>query len=218
MPAGPALKPDPDWVHAAQVLIDGCAHAAGESERAELLERLTLGLGDALYPAFLEVLTIVGERGSESARRAVAEALSASLASGRMPAARRGAWGAGGTAGGERLGPIEYLVGWGADGDARGQRPSSALLDRKLRAVLQVVCASTASAARYAARLRAQAEDPPEGILSRSARRALGELAQAWNDGAAPGMLADAVLTSLRRDALPMPALAMWPGPAASAG
>ena len=40
-----ALRESPDWAGAAQLLIDGCAHADGAAERTELLERLCDALG-----------------------------------------------------------------------------------------------------------------------------------------------------------------------------
>ena len=111
-----ALKAQPDWPAAAQILIDGCAHAAHAQARVDVLERLCMALGDALYPAFLNVLSLIGERGSAAAQSAVAEGLVDALRSGRLPAGKRAAWGGalpvpqpGARAPMVALGPIEYL-------------------------------------------------------------------------------------------------------------
>ena len=84
-----ALKADPQWDAAAQLLVDGCAHAPDAAYRVDLLERLCLALGDQLYPAFLKVLCVVSERGTPAAQVAVADALVDALRSGRLPAGRR---------------------------------------------------------------------------------------------------------------------------------
>jgi hypothetical protein len=194
------LKAAPDWAAAAQLLVDGCAHAPDPGYRVELLERLCLALGDALYPAFLNVLAVVGERGTPAAQAAVADALVDALRSGRLPAGRRAAWGASRRveqALGSALGPVEYLCAWYAEPQG-ADRPSAARFDQALRSLLALLMQSPRASALYAARLRALADDPLDGTLSRAARAALRALADAWLlPGATASASVDAVLQAV---------------------
>ena len=216
----PTLKADPQWDAAAQLLVDGCAHAPDAAYRVDLLERLCLALGDQLYPAFLKVLCVVSERGTPAAQTAVADALVDALRSGRLPAGRRAAWGAAGGAGqgvpgallgasnlppsqvprsvlGAALGPVEYLCVWYAEPNGV-DAPSASSFERTLLALLRLVSHSARARALYAARLRALAEDPLDGTLSRRARQALLALAAAWQQaGGSPSAAVDAALHAL---------------------
>lgn len=174
------LRAAPDWAGAAQLLIDGCAHANGAGERVELLERLCEALGQHLYPAFLKVLCVVAEHGSEAAQAAVAQALVDALAQGRLPSGRRPAWGAA-QGGGQPLGPIEYLCAWQlqAEGPAAARQAAfSASMVRLLGLLAQSPMAREA----YRGRLRMVAADPISGVLSRDTRAGLQALADGWHD------------------------------------
>ena len=118
----PTLKAEPQWDAAAQLLVDGCAHAPDAAYRVDLLERLCLALGDQLYPAFLNVLCIVSERGTPAAQVAVADALVDALRSGRLPAGRRAAWGVG-----RDPGTVAYSARPGGSDEASAQVPRSVL-------------------------------------------------------------------------------------------
>jgi hypothetical protein len=216
----PALKADPQWDAAAQLLVDGCAHAPDAAYGVDVLERLCLALGDQLYPAFLNVLCVVSERGTPAAQVAVAEALVDSLRSCRLPAGRRAAWGAGSDVGravpaglpdgpnlpsgqrprsvlGAALGPVEYLCVWYAEPNGV-DAPSASSFHRTLLALLRLVSHSDRARTLYAARLRALADDPLVGTLSRRARQALHALATAWQQaGASPAAAVDAALQAL---------------------
>ena len=220
IPPAPALKADPQWDAAAQLLVDGCANAPDAAYRVDLLERLCLALGDQLYPAFLKVLCVVSERGTPAAQVAVADALVDALRSGRLPAGRRAAWGAAtdigsNTAGGKTvgsnlptrpgprsvlgaaLGPVEYLCAWYAEPNGV-DAPSASSFDRTLLALLRLVSQSDRARTLYAARLSALAEDPLDGTLSRRARQALHALAAAWQQaGGSPAAAANAALQAL---------------------
>jgi hypothetical protein len=194
----PRLKAAPDWGRAAQLLIDGCAHAPDAGYRVELLERLALALGDALYPAFLQVLAVVGERGVPQAQAAVAEALVDALRSGRLPAGRRSAWGAARRSEvtlAAALGPVEYLCAWYAE-PGSADAPSAARFDSALRSLLNLLSQSDRARTLYAARLLALADDPLDGTLSRTARQGLRALALAWQRQS-PAAAAEAALNAL---------------------
>jgi hypothetical protein len=205
------LKAAPQWATAAQLLVDGCAHAPDAAYRTELLERLCLSLGDQLYPAFLTVLCRVGEMGSPAAQSAVAEALVDALRSGRLPAGRRAAWGAQRSPSSlaqtpslqhsqaQSLGPIEYLCAWYVDPGPH-EAPSAAAFDRAMQSLLRLVGHSPRARSLYAQRLRALAEDPLGGTLSRHTRGVLQQLAEAWAaPQATPQSASDACLQAMGR-------------------
>lgn len=207
-----ALKAQPDWPGAAQLLIDGCAHAPHAQARVDVLERLCIALGDALYPAFLTVLSLIGERGSPAAQSAVAEGLVDALRSGRLPAGKHAAWGA------ERssairgaqvsLGPIEYVCAAQLQSDTA----PAANFAATLTALLRLVGHNERARQLYIARLQALAQDPLDGGLSRHTRQVLRALADAWGRTAnSPAQVVDAVLQALpRRDSLSQFGQATW--------
>lgn len=200
-----SLRSDPDWHSAAQLLIDGCAHLSSAS-RIDLLERLCSALGDDLYPALLGVLCTVSERGTPDARRAVAGALVEGLRSGRVPSGRRPAWGASATRIDDnamrRFGPIEYLCAWYAQ-PSDSAPPSATSFDRAMRLLLSLVAADDRARMLYCDRLRALADDPLSGTLTRTTRDGLRQLAQVWEDGERePQAAVDAFLQALHGSGL----------------
>jgi hypothetical protein len=210
-----ALKAQPDWPAAAQILIDGCAHAAHAQARVDVLERLCMALGDALYPAFLNVLSLIGERGSAAAQSAVAEGLVDALRSGRLPAGKRAAWGGalpvpqpGARSPMVTLGPIEYLCAVQLPADAA---PASRTAT-SLGALLRLVNHNDTARRLYIARLHALSQEPPDGGLSRDTRQVLDALADAWGRSAhAPQQAVEAALAALpRRDRLAQFGQAAW--------
>lgn len=200
-PAALVPRAEPDWSGAAEVLIEGCAHLPTPEERVRWMERLCLSLGDALYPAFLQVLCRVGEHGDPAAQKVVADTLVLALQSGRLPSGRHAAWGA--AQGATRaMGPIEYLCAWHAQPDHRGLLGATAF-DRAARAVLGLVSHSDAARRMYCAKLLGDAQDPLGGAWSRGTRQALQAMARTWSAGNSPqGAAADAVdafLAELKR-------------------
>ena len=200
-------RANPDWSAAAEVLIEGCAHLPGEEARVRWLEQLCLSMGDALYPAFLQVLCRIGEHGDAPAQKAVADTLVLALQSGRLPSGRHAAWGAsGGSTATRAMGPIEYLCAWHAQPDQRGPLPANAF-DRAARAVLGLISHSEAAKQLYCAKLLADADDPLDGSWSRGTRTALRTMTRAWTDGA-PGQpgaaqAVDAFLQALKQHRAP---------------
>jgi hypothetical protein len=169
---------------ASEVLIEGCTTLPDAEARVRWIEQLCLTLGDTLYPALLRVLCLVGEHGEPLAQRNVAATLTQALASGRLPAGRRAAWGAVGLAATRAHGPLEYLCAWylhpvGSD------TLSASGFDRAARSLVGLVSHDDRAQRLYAARLAATAEDPLEGAWSRNDRAALRALATAWRHGVA---------------------------------
>jgi hypothetical protein len=196
------LKPDPDWFAAAQALADGVATLPASDQRVELMEAVCLGLGDALYPAFVNLLCHLGRHGEPPVRRLVADTLVQALRSGRVPSGRVAAWGAALRAdaaafGRERsLGPIEYLCAWHAQPSGRSPLPASAF-DAALQPLLQLVDASPGARALYCAKLRADVRDPLGGAWSRGARQGVLSLVDAWEAGLPPDDVAARCLAAL---------------------
>ena len=96
-----------------------------------------------------------------------------------------------------RLGPIEYLCAWVAQPGGAAP-PSAPSFDRALRSLLALVATDDQARLLYCARLRAVADDPLSGTLTRATRDALLQLAAAWqHDGAHPQAAVDAFLQAL---------------------
>lgn len=181
------LLAEPRWGLAAQALVDGCIDLANDEDRVALLAAVCEGLGDELYPAFLRVLSLVGQHGDHAARAAVANTLVHALRTGRMPSGRRAAWGAstpGGFASKRSLGPLEYLCAWHAQAE-----PAQALAAEQFYAaacaVMELVATSREARLLYCEKLLADVDDPISGALTRSTRDALRAMATAWAEGAA---------------------------------
>lgn len=191
----PTLRAQPDWHEAARTLIEGCCTLPAGDARVRWLEQLCLALGDALYPAFLRVLCLVGEHGEPLAQRAVAAALTEAMASGRLPAGRQSAWGGGPAT--RREGPLEFLCAWYLQPGA-GHGLSAPAFDRSARALLDLLGRDDRAHRLYRQRLQAAADDPMEGAWSRRDRAALQALAAAWQPGAGAGPAVDAFLRAAR--------------------
>lgn len=171
------------------------------------MERLCSDLGEHLYPAFLEILCIVGERGDQHAQGLVAETLVHALSTGRLPSGKLAAWGSntvnvGGAFGQTRsLGPIEYLCAWYAQPTGRSPLSASAF-DRAARTLLLLISAKADAKALYCAKLRADVDDTLEGALARPTRLALSELITAWQADASPEIVVERCLNTLNGSGL----------------
>ena len=187
-----------DFAAAAQALVDGCVDLSRDEDRVALLDTVCRGLGDALYPAFVQLLWLVGRYGDHGARATLARTLVHALRTGRLPSGRRAAWGgvlgmlgASGLASGlggsgvpRSFGPIEYLCAWYAHADA--ERPLNAEeFHRGACAVMELVGASDEARALYCEKLLGDVDDPIGGAFARSTREAIRALAQSWAQGAA---------------------------------
>ncbi len=199
------FKPQPDWLAAAQALVDGLQALPETQRRTELMETVCVGLGDALYPAFVNLLCHVERHGEPAVQALVADALVQALRSGRLPSGRLTAWGtalqgtgdAGAGFGRSRsLGPIEYLCAWHAQPSGRMPLPASAF-DAALQPLLRLVDASPGARGLYCTKLRGDAEDPLGGSWSRSARQGVLALAEAWESGAPAAEVAGSCLAAL---------------------
>lgn len=189
MSDAPVLKTAPDWLGAAQSLVDGFAALPSAEQRLALMDAVCDGLGDALYPAFVNLLCHIERHGDMPVQVLVADALVQALRSGRLPSGRLAAWGAlrsrGEGFGHERsLGPIEYLCAWHAQPSGR-QPLSATAFDAALQPLLRLVASSAAARGLYCAKLRGDAQDPLGGAWARHTRAGMQALADAWDAGLA---------------------------------
>jgi hypothetical protein len=185
------LLQEPNWVGAAQALVEGCIDLPTDEDRVALLAAVCRGLDDELYPAFIRVLWMVGQHGDHAAKAAVARALVHALRTGRLPAGRRSAWGgsaatnlAGAYGRTRSLGPLEYLCAWHAQTEP-ARALTAAQFDTAARALMDLIACSREARLLYCEKLLADVEDPLGGALARYTRDGLRALAKAWSEGAA---------------------------------
>ena len=179
------LGPSPDFHASAGELVRGLAALGDDDARVRLLETVCRGLGQRLYPAFLQILLTVERFGDGAARTGVAGTLVHCLASGRLPAGALPAWG-GASVGASapfgqvrQLGPIEYVCAWYAQ-PSNLPTLSRAQLDTVLGALLRLVSSDARAAELYRRKLEHDADDPLGGALSNRTREAVRELVGAW--------------------------------------
>jgi hypothetical protein len=186
-----SLLAEPRWMLASQALVEGCVDLQSDEDRVALLSSVCERLGDDLYPAFLRVLSLVGQHGDHAACAAVADALVHALRTGRLPSGRRSAWGATPPASASpgyghtrSLGPLEYLCAWHAQADA-DHALTAAQFQAAARALMDLIATSREARVLYCEKLLADVDDPIGGALARHTRHALRELATTWAAGAA---------------------------------
>ena len=208
-----ALAAEPDWHGAAQALVTGLGDLAGSDERVRLLETVCTGLGDALYPAFMQILHAIERDGDAPARESVARTLVDCLLSGRLPSGRLPAWGAASlpsdSAFGQvrSLGPIEYACAWRAQPSSLAPLPEERF-ETVVASLIALVDAHPPAARLYARKLLGDAEDPLDGSLGGATREGLGALALAWEAGATPAEAAAAFRLATAREESPLETLA----------
>lgn len=191
MSDAPASASVVDFAGAAQALVDGCVDLASDEDRVGLLQAVCTGLGDELYPSFVQVLWMIGRYGDHGARAIVARVLVHALRTGRLPSGRRGAWGASaapragaGFGLARSLGPIEYLCAWYVQ-DSAPRNLTADQFQAGAVALMELVGASPEARLLYCEKLLADVADPIGGVFARSTREAVRALATAWAQGAA---------------------------------
>ncbi len=193
----------PRWVEAAQALVGGCLDLGPRQEGAvALMEAVSTGLGDQLYPAFLRVLAEVNLRGEFAARAAVAQTLTQALCQGRLPSGSRAAWGSPQSGAQRRsLGPIEYLclAAWPQRGTPSELSPEQ--FQTLASAVMELMDCDADARRLYADHLSAVADDPLDGTMPREVRAALRTLAQGWRHDPDASRACAAFVASLGRAA-----------------
>jgi len=204
------LKAEPDWFGAAQALVEGLQAQSTLDGRVDVLERVCLDLGEALYPGFAKLLAAVDHFGDQAVKVLVADALAQALLTARLPSTRLPAWGAGGFAGlggldgplrtnSRNVGPLEFLCVWLAR-DVSDEALSGEAFETAATYLIDLVSASPRAAALYVDKLRADAGDPTEGLHNAQTRRLIETLAERWAAGDAPAEVARAVARAAEVD------------------
>lgn len=203
------LKSEPDWVGAAQALVDGLNGQPGVDGRVTVMERVCQALGDALYPGFVKLLAAVARFGDGPVKALTADALARAIVTARLPSTRLPAWGADrfsslhGTgpllANTRSLGPLEFLCVW-LTRDVVGEPLTDEAFEIAATLVLDLVAASPEATRLYAEKLTADASSPTEGLHNRRTRRLIEVMAQGLSAGRAPNDTAHAVLAAAQAD------------------
>lgn len=200
------LKASPDWHSAAQTLVDGCNALNGMEDRVRLIEQFADKLGDQLYPAFIQILSLISVCGDSAAKSLLTEALLHAMQSGRLPSGRLAAWGAMQTPANNRfgqarsLGPVEYLCAWYAQ--PSGRAPLSEHAFRVAAGhLIDLFDSNTAVKRLYCAKMCADLEDPLGGALSRGTQDAMLKLVKSWQQNLPANDIIGAYLDTIRNQA-----------------
>ncbi|GGL11243.1 hypothetical protein [Caulobacter rhizosphaerae] len=203
------LKAEPDWFGAAQALVEGLQGQPTLDGRVDVLERVCLDLGEALYPGFAKLLAAVDHFGDHEVKVLVADALAQALMTARLPSTRLPAWGAGGFAGlglggplrtnSRNVGPLEFLCVWLVR-DVSDEALGGEAFETAATYLVDLISASPRAAALYVDKLRTDASDPTEGLHNAQTRRLIETLAERWASGDAPAEVARAVARAAEAD------------------
>lgn len=203
------LKAEPDWFGAAQALVEGLQAQATPDGRVDVLERVCLDLGQALYPGFAKLLAAVDHFGDREVKVLVADALAQALMTARLPSTRLPAWGAGGFAGlgldgplrsnSRNVGPLEFLCVWLVR-DVGDMALSGEAFETAATYLIDLIAASPRAAALYVDKLRADVGDPTEGLHNAQTRRLVETLVDRWAAGDPPAEIARAVARAAEAD------------------
>lgn len=180
------LLDTPDWGGAAQALIDGCTHLPSSEARIEFLDGACRALGDALYPAFLQVLLLISNRALAPAQAAVAETLADALGCGRLPATHPAAPNPLsssfllGASEQPPLGPIEFLCAWYVQPPLGSDNLSASSFEQKLKPLMSLIAHSERAHKMYTEHLKNIAQDKLGGGWHKDARIALEDFAHRW--------------------------------------
>jgi hypothetical protein len=211
---------------AARTLVRTLESQSQGAERAAVLAQLLREFGDAWYPLYLKLLTVIGEGAPVAARALVADTIAHGLQHGAPLGGTLSAWGMPPQqapllhaslgqgflrmAAGRTLDPLAYLTVWASQSTSRQPLPP-AVFERALCALLQLFAASPSAEAVYQAKLRADLLAPPAGAFSAITKMRLQCLLGGWERRVAATQLAACVMqTELREE--PMSHVRLMPG------
>jgi len=201
------LNANPDWHGAAQDLVDGLNVLSKNDDQIRLLETMCLRLGDALYPAFLQILYALEQHADTKATDIVASTLVDCIRSGRLPSGRLSAWGSasltGDSAFGQTrvLGPIEYACAWYAQGGT-AQPLSQQQFTEIMGSLLNLVSSNATAKEYYCQKLQGDIDDPMSGALSNSTRQGIQALVECWQQQKRNSETIEAFVNSLHTESM----------------
>jgi hypothetical protein len=208
----------PHFGAAARALVRTLECQPQGAERSAVLTNLLREFGDAWYPMYLKLLTVIGEGAPTAARSLVADTIAHGLQHGAPLGGTLSAWGMPAQqaplahaslgqgflrmAAGRTLDPLAYLTVWASQSTSRQPLPPE-VFERALRALLHLFSASPSAAAVYQAKLRADLLAPPAGAFSAITKLRLQCLLDGWERRVAASELAASVMqTELRAESL----------------
>ncbi len=201
------LNAEPNWHGAAQDLVDGLQVLAKSEEQIQLLESVCLQLGDALYPAFLQILFTLEQHADTQATDLVAATLVDCIRTGRLPSGKLSAWGSasltGDSAFGQTriLGPIEYACAWYAQGGL-AQPLTRQQFTHIMSSLLKLVSCNPLAKVHYCQKLQGDIDDPISGALSNTTRQGLQALIQSWQNNDTADVAVEAFINELQTESM----------------
>jgi hypothetical protein len=193
MSAAPRLAERPDWPRAVQALADGL-QCVEPRRRPDLLECVCTGLGDTLYPSFVQLLCAARRFGDADVQALLADALADAIATSQLPSRKLPAWGAENSGMAPALqntlgfnvrsfGPIEFMCAAQWQGLGGGPFPRESF-EAALRGLLQLIAASPRAVELYRSKLEADLADPLGGGFTHANRAQLASFVDVWRPNA----------------------------------
>jgi len=200
------IRTRPDILSAARALMHSLAACGDVELRVAVLKRVARCLGDANYPVFIKLLTVVGDSDDRMAKRLLADTLAFAMMRGDVPSGSLTGWGSAGSWAASASGalpassflrvvprrqfdPIEYLTAWFSQSTDR-VRLRREIYECALTALVKLFDVHPAGARSYQSKLKADAANQPEGTFAEATRMRLFEIASDWERGAEPGAIA----------------------------
>jgi hypothetical protein len=198
------LRPDPDFLGGARALVRALASHPSPEARTAILSRVAKQLGEEWYPAFIKMLSVVGESDDHYAQQLLADALASAMRKGELPSGSLTSWGVSGnwiappagipnsffrSAPRRLLGPIEYLTSWHSQSTNRVPL-SDDVYRTTLSSLIRLFNASPAAAQAYQAKLAADTVIEREGTFTVLTRARLVAIAELWSRECAPEEIA----------------------------
>jgi len=190
-------------VQCAKSLLIQLAGLRAFEQRVRLLERLNKRLGDDQYPAFIKILSVVGESEDLAAKRLMADTLAYAMQQGVLPSGTLTSWGIPSSWAAvapaavsffrlvprRSLDPIEYLCAWYCQGTDR-QPLRDEIYQAILTSLLRLFNASRDAAQTYRAKMMSDIETHPEGTFTEGTRSQIAALVQEWASNSDPQAIA----------------------------
>lgn len=198
---------EPRFGSAAHSLVCLLEAAPHPEDRAQVLLKLSRGVGDAWYPLYIKLLVVIGESAPLAAQALVADAVAHGLQHGQTAGGTLGSWGvpvplpaaiAAASRGFLRmsaarvLDPLAYLTVWFSQSTSRQPLPIETF-EKSLAAVLSLFEASASARSIYQAKLQADVASSAEGAYSATSLLRLNRLVADWKSALPAHRIAAAV-------------------------
>jgi hypothetical protein len=183
-----------DWHKTARLLLSSFVSLDSIDDRVRILDKLCSRLDGGLYPAFLHILYVIEQSADDYCKKLVSDTFYFAITSGRLPAGKVPAWGAGETIGDSsyghvrRLGPVEFTCAWYAQ--PGGLPPLQADSFKTIASsLIRLFSINDNTHSLYCQKIIADSNDTISGTLSANTRQALSDLAHRWASSEEPEKL-----------------------------